>query len=114
VPALADIMTAVQWRHIKLWFAGKFRNWDLANYELRQIKVSLVGVSKPPVWRRLLVPATIRLDRLHAAIQTAMGWGDLAGCAIRVSLPWNVAAADIELFLDAWSAMRARLSRRAA
>lgn len=41
-----------------------------------QIKVSLVGVSKPPVWRRLLVPATIRLDRLHAVIQAAMGWGD--------------------------------------
>lgn len=41
-----------------------------------QIKVSLVGVSKPPVWRRLLVPATIRLDRLHTVIQAAMGWGD--------------------------------------
>jgi hypothetical protein len=41
VPALADIMTAVQWRHIKLWFAGKRQNWELANYELRQIKVSL-------------------------------------------------------------------------
>ncbi|MCW3046491.1 MAG: hypothetical protein JWO74_775 [Solirubrobacterales bacterium] len=41
-----------------------------------QIKVSLVGVAKPPVWRRLLVPATMRLDRLHAVIQTVMGWGD--------------------------------------
>jgi hypothetical protein len=41
VPALADIMSAVQWRHIKLWFAGKRQNWDLASYELRQIKTSL-------------------------------------------------------------------------
>lgn len=41
-----------------------------------QLKVSLVGASKPPVWRRLLVPATMRLDRLHGAIQAAMGWDD--------------------------------------
>jgi hypothetical protein len=41
VPALGDVMTAVQWRHIKLWFAGKGENWDLASYELRQIKASL-------------------------------------------------------------------------
>jgi hypothetical protein len=30
VPALADIMSGAQWRHIKLWFAGKQRNWELA------------------------------------------------------------------------------------
>ncbi len=41
-----------------------------------QIKMTLLGVSKPPVWRRLLVPADIRLDRLHEAIQAAMGWED--------------------------------------
>jgi hypothetical protein len=41
VPALGDIMTTAQWRHIKLWFAGKLQNWDLARYELRQIKASL-------------------------------------------------------------------------
>lgn len=33
-----------------------------------QIKISLLGVSKPPVWRRLLVPAGIRLDRFRAAV----------------------------------------------
>jgi cysteine desulfurase len=37
-----------------------------------------------------------------------------AGCAIRVSLPWNAAPDAAERFLEAWSAMRARLSRRAA
>jgi hypothetical protein len=36
------------------------------------LKLSLRGVSKPPVWRRLLVPAEMRLDRLHDVIQTAM------------------------------------------
>ena len=39
-----------------------------------QVKISLLGVSKPPVWRRLLVPADIRLDRLHGVIQATMGW----------------------------------------
>ena len=38
VPALGDIMSATQLRHIKLWFAGKLQNWDLASYELRQIR----------------------------------------------------------------------------
>lgn len=39
-----------------------------------QLKISLVGASKPPVWRRVLVPADIRLDRFHEVIQAAMGW----------------------------------------
>jgi Plasmid pRiA4b ORF-3-like protein/Domain of unknown function (DUF6429) len=30
----------------------------------------------PPVWRVLRVPADLRLDDLHHAIQAVMGWGD--------------------------------------
>jgi hypothetical protein len=41
VPALGDIMSAIQSRHIKLWFAGRNRNWDLARYELEQIRQGL-------------------------------------------------------------------------
>jgi hypothetical protein len=41
VPALADIMTSAQFRHIRLWFAGKNKNWELARYELRQVTQSL-------------------------------------------------------------------------
>jgi len=29
---------------------------------------------EPPVWRRLLVPATITLPKLHDLLQLAMGW----------------------------------------
>jgi len=47
-----------------------------ASESILQLKISLVGVSKPPVWRRVLVPATTRLDRLHDVIQAAMGWTD--------------------------------------
>lgn len=42
---------------------------------IHQIKVTLAGL-KPPVWRRLLVPSEITLDRLHDVIQIAMGWED--------------------------------------
>jgi hypothetical protein len=40
-PRLGDIMNAVQLRHMKLWFAGKALNWELAAYELRQIMAGL-------------------------------------------------------------------------
>jgi hypothetical protein len=42
VPRLGDIMNAVQTRHIKLRLAGKAANWDLAAYELRQLKAGLL------------------------------------------------------------------------
>ncbi len=52
-----------------------------------QIKVQLCGVTKPPVWRRLQVPADLSLDRLHEVIQTAMGWHN---CHMHVfSDGWN-------------------------
>lgn len=41
-----------------------------------QLKISLLGISDPPVWRRLLVPAAIKLDRLHELIQASLGWYD--------------------------------------
>ena len=42
VPRLGDIMSAAQTRHHKLWIAGKAQNWELAAYELRQLKANLV------------------------------------------------------------------------
>ncbi len=44
----------------------------------------------------------------------AMGLGALAANAIRVSLPWNVQAEDVESFGDAYAAMTRRLRPRAA
>ncbi|MET8408859.1 hypothetical protein ABZV34_12350 [Streptomyces sp. NPDC005195] len=38
-----------------------------------QIKVTLADIP-PPIWRRLQVPADLKLARLYPAIQTAMGW----------------------------------------
>ncbi len=32
------------------------------------VRVDLVG-AKPPVWRRLVLPSTLRLDQLHGVLQ---------------------------------------------
>ncbi|WP_049809772.1 plasmid pRiA4b ORF-3 family protein [Variovorax paradoxus] len=39
-----------------------------------QLHIELRG-TKPKVWRRVLVPATITLAKLHLVIQAAFGWG---------------------------------------
>ena len=43
--------------------------------DIYQIKVPLLG-TKPPIWRRLLVPADLTLAQLHNALQIAMVWED--------------------------------------
>jgi hypothetical protein len=40
-----------------------------------QLRIELRHI-EPPIWRRVLVPAALRLDRLHTVIQEAMGWQD--------------------------------------
>ena len=40
-----------------------------------QLKVTLEDI-RPPVWRRLLIPAGATLADLHEAIQACMGWQD--------------------------------------
>ena len=42
---------------------------------LYQLKITL-RECKPPIWRRIVVRADMKLDRLHRVIQTAMGWSD--------------------------------------
>ena len=36
-PGLGEIMTLQQMRHTKLWLAGQANNWDLADYEIKEL-----------------------------------------------------------------------------
>ena len=45
-PGLGEFMTATQLRHAKLWFAGKQNNWDLAAYEIDEIKEGLEDAAR--------------------------------------------------------------------
>jgi hypothetical protein len=38
VPGLEQFMGVIQNQHAKLWYAGKARNWELAEYQLGEIK----------------------------------------------------------------------------
>jgi hypothetical protein len=64
MPRLADLMGQIQLRHIKLWFAGKLQNWELADYEVGQIKSSLEDAAG--LYRSIPVEAvTITADPLQ-------------------------------------------------
>jgi len=52
------------------------RDRDRSANVIVQVKVKLLGVSKPPVWRRLQLHADTRLDHLHEMIVAAFGWQD--------------------------------------
>ena len=53
-----------------------------------------------------------KVTRSH--VLEAMGLGELAGQAIRVSLPWSATVAEVEAFIAAYTRMAARLGRGAA
>ncbi len=46
IPRLGDIMSSIQARHLKLWYAGKAANWDLAAFEYGQLKAGLVEAAR--------------------------------------------------------------------
>ncbi len=66
VPGMGEIMAATQMRHAKLWFAGHARNWDLASYELDEIKEGLADAVKyHPIFKKD-APISAMLDKFTA------------------------------------------------
>jgi hypothetical protein len=89
VPRLGDIMNNAQIRHIKLWYAAKAANWDLAAFEILQLKVNLVDAallySGIPVTNvtTLAAPLQSVADAIEAkdSQRFAKAFGDLtSGC----------------------------------
>jgi hypothetical protein len=68
-------MTATQLRHAKLWFAGQAKNWDLAAYEIDEIKEGLEDAEKQfpthdglPVADMIKTITEAPLDQLEKAV----------------------------------------------
>jgi hypothetical protein len=76
-PGLGEIMTLQQMRHTKLWLAGQAENWDLANYEIKELREGFDDVVKfhptheeSPVAPKDAIPKIVNVpvDDLQGAI----------------------------------------------
>lgn len=75
-PGLGEFMTATQLRHAKLWFAGKQNNWDLAAYEIDEIKEGLEDAARlfptydgVPVAKMIKTIIDPRIEELEKAVR---------------------------------------------
>jgi hypothetical protein len=56
---------------------------DLLSPNVFQMRIVL-AIREPPIWRRVLVPGSARLDKLHLIFQDVMGWTDSHLHAFRI------------------------------
>src|ERR1700733_5589312 len=76
-PGLGEFMTATQLRHAKLWFAGRESNWDLAAYEIDEIKEGLEearrlyptsdGIPVAEMMKTIIDPRIVELEKAVGA-----------------------------------------------
>ena len=45
-PGLGEFMSSIQAHHAKLWFAGKNKNWELADFEMHEIAETLEAIKE--------------------------------------------------------------------
>ena len=79
-PGLVEFMTHVQSHHAKLWLAGNARNWDLADYQVDELKELLEDIAKRiPVYKDVPVGKMIEattmapIGDIEAAIKARDG-----------------------------------------
>src|SRR5437764_2443466 len=71
-PGFGEFMTNIQIHHAKLWFAGINENWNLADFEIGEIKESLEAITKYETERKesrvlsMIYPA---IDSVNNSIQ---------------------------------------------
>ena len=61
VGTLANIMENIQLRHIKLWFIGKAKNWDLLNYEAQKLEDDFIVAAG--FYRNLPIENVVLVDK---------------------------------------------------
>ncbi|MCB0429223.1 MAG: hypothetical protein H6585_03895 [Flavobacteriales bacterium] len=76
-PGLGEFMSNIQAHHNKLWFAGRHRNWKLADFEIHEIMeaVNDIGTFQAERKESKMVPEmlTPALDTLADAIRLQNG-----------------------------------------
>lgn len=65
-PGFGEFMSGVQVHHAKLWFAGNAQNWDLADFELHEIREALDGIKEYDTAR----PETKSIDMIDAPMDS--------------------------------------------
>lgn len=81
VPGLGEFMTFTQVRHAKLWLAGSVNNWELADYELDELKEGLEEAAKyVPTYKNMPVGQMIEstIMRPIADVESAIKARDRA------------------------------------
>jgi hypothetical protein len=76
IPGLGEFMGRIQMDHAKIWLAGEARNWDLAGYQLNELKEVLSDVQdlvptyqKVPVGDMIDAIITGTITELESAIE---------------------------------------------
>jgi hypothetical protein len=84
-----------------------------------QFKIQIQGLSKPPVWRKVAVPANFTFLKFHQVIQVAFGWEDYHlfefrdkeyQSKIRISVPVEDDFFDPDFFADTKDSSKIKLS----
>jgi hypothetical protein len=75
-PGLIEFMTFTQIRHAKLWLAGNAGNWELADYEIDELKEVLENAAKyvpdykgTPVGKMIEAVAMPPIEEIEKAIK---------------------------------------------
>ncbi len=59
-PGLGEIMSVIQQHHAKLYYAGSLENWELADYQLDEIKEGLEDAAKyHPQFKTVITPLSV-------------------------------------------------------
>lgn len=71
-PGLGEIMSGIQMHHAKLWYAGINNNWDLSDYEVKEIRELLETAKQVETDRKEVADIPMiydNLDSIAAAIR---------------------------------------------